>query len=612
MKRSEYLSVLARSLKLFFSLDREYPVCLVLHGILRAAVPYVPIYFSARLVDALYEGESLRTVIWYVALTVGLVFLLSLVKSLVSARITMASQAICRSQDWLHSQKAMELSYESIEDRDVELLRDRVKMETQTGYDLASVEAWIREGSYYGAQILIACFLLMPFFFVPEIPLFMKLLFLAGVLLTVTCSVLTSNQSQKFQNHYYESVVNANVLFTKYAQYTGDYACGKDIRLYGMADGLSAFYTGLNQKWSGAYQTMLLKVGAVKLADTVMSHILKFGTYMLLIDAALQGNISVGAIAMYVSSMLLMLSAISVLVLYVKMVFHNHRFLQRFFSYFDLPNEMYQGSLTVEKRDDNEYFIEFRDVSFRYPHSDTYALRHVNLKFKIGEKLAVVGMNGSGKTTFIKLMCRLYDPTEGEILLNGVDIRKYDYDEYLSLFSIVFQDFRLFAFPLAQNVAASSTYDAKRVERCLIRAGFGERLAAMPDGTGTYLYKDFDKGGVEISGGEAQKIALARALYKDAPFMILDEPTSALDPVSEYEVYSKFNQIAGDKTAIYISHRLASCRFCDEIAVFDHGEIIQQGTHSQLLAQEDGKYYELWHAQAQYYVKTPQDTAADG
>ena len=212
-------------------------------------------------------------------------------------------------------------------------------------------------------------------------------------------------------------------------------------------------------------------------------------------------------------------------------------------------------------------------------------------------------MNGSGKTTFIKLLCRLYDPTEGEILLNGIDIKKYNYEEYLSVFSVVFQDFKLFSYPLGENVAAKSVYDKAAVTRCLIDSGFKERLQSMPEWLDTYLYKDFCKQGVDISGGEAQKIALARALYKDAPFIILDEPTAALDPVAEAEVYSNFNKIVGDKTAIYISHRLSSCRFCDEIAVFDNGRIVQQGSHDKLVADETGKYHELWYSQAQYYNK---------
>lgn len=226
--------------------------------------------------------------------------------------------------------------------------------------------------------------------------------------------------------------------------------------------------------------------------------------------------------------------------------------------------------MTTEKRADRQYDVEFRDVSFRYPNAteDAWALRHINLKFKVGSRLAVVGMNGSGKTTFIKLLCRLYDPTEGQILLNGIDIRKYRYDEYMRIFAVVFQDFRLFALPLGQNVAAGAHYGSERVMDCLSKADFGDRLKTLPDGLDTPLYKELDKNGVEVSGGEAQKI-----------------------------------DIAGDKTAVYISHRLSSCKFCDDIAVFDHGAIVQYGTHDQLVADENGKYYELWHAQAQYYVK---------
>ena len=221
----------------------------------------------------------------------------------------------------------------------------------------------------------------------------------------------------------------------------------------------------------------------------------------------------------------------------------------------------------------------------------------------MGKLIAVWGSPGSGKTTFIKLLCRLYDPQEGQILLNGIDIRKYRYDDYMNIFSVVFQDFQLICQPLGANVAGSVEYDRERVRKALIDAGFGDRLASMEKGLDTMLYKDLSEDGVDVSGGEAQKIAIARALYKNAPFIILDEPTAALDPIAEAEIYSKFNDIAGDKTAIYISHRLSSCKFCDEIAVFQGGAVIQQGTHAELVADTTGKYHELWNAQAQYYTE---------
>ncbi len=290
---------------------------------------------------------------------------------------------------------------------------------------------------------------------------------------------------------------------------------------------------------------------------------------------ALKGVLSAGDIFLYAGSLAVFTNSFSIWVSILTQLAGNTKYLKAYFDFLDIPNKKYEGVLPVEKRDDDRYELEFCNVSFRYPGTEEYVLRNFSIHFQIGERLAVVGRNGSGKTTFIKLLCRLYDPTEGEILLNGIDIRKYDYQEYLSLFSVVFQDFKLTAFPLGQNVSASMDYDK--------------------DNT------DFDVDGVDISGGEAQKIAIARALYHDAPFEILDEPTAALDPLAEYDVYSKFDDLVGTKTAVYISHRLSSCQFCNDIIVIDKGSVVQHGSHEELAEDRQGLYYKLWNAQAQYY-----------
>lgn len=279
----------------------------------------------------------------------------------------------------------------------------------------------------------------------------------------------------------------------------------------------------------------------------------------------------------------------------------NWSYFNYHFRLMERENARRQGLLPVEKRVEKDYSFSVQDLSFRYPNVQEDSLRGLNLELQAGRKYAVVGLNGSGKTTFVKLLCAFYEVRSGRILLNGLDIQKLDSQEYLDLFSIVFQDFKLFALSIAQNVAASADYDADKVRDCLQKVGFSERLETLPQGIETYLYSDFDAEGYQISGGEAQKIALARALYKDAPIVILDEPTAALDPVSEYEIYTRFRELTEDKTTIYISHRLASCRFCDEIIVFDAGRIVQIGTHAELLAQEGGRYAELWWAQADYY-----------
>ena len=243
----------------------------------------------------------------------------------------------------------------------------------------------------------------------------------------------------------------------------------------------------------------------------------------------------------------------------------------------------------------------FLGVRYGRAYTESYALQNVNLKINNGEHLAVVGRNGSGKTTFIKLMCRLYDVTDGEILINGENIQAYTKESIINLYSVVFQDFKIFSVSLKDNVCASTALDTDRLYTCLENANIKERVERLPNKENTYLYKDLNKGGVEISGGEAQKLALARALYKDAPVVVLDEPTAALDPIAENEIYSRFNSFVQSKTAIYISHRLSSCVFCDTIAVFDHARLVESGTHTALLA-ADGQYAALWNAQAKYYV----------
>ncbi len=607
MKLREHIDISRRAVKLLHSLSRRYLICLILRSIVTAALPYVPIRFSARLIDALVAGAGAGTLSLYAGLTVGISALLGILGAWLRAQAAVGAEELNSTEEWRYAEKAMRLAYASVEDREVVLLRQRVKDESQTGYNVYYLTACIEGLVTDLTRLLASGALVASFFAMPAVSGWAKAAIACGVALNAVLTALVKKKSSGVRMDFYSGCVRFNALLGKLSQYLDHYTTGKDIRLYAM-DGPLAEYLDRDvlEHLYRREQSMRVRCARLDLLASLIHYALQLGVYLLLISAALAGGISVGSIAQYVSAIMLLLTAVSDAVGTVQLAAVNHTYLKRFFSYFDIPNPMYRGSLSVEKRDDNAYDIEFRNVSFRYPNTDAYALRHVSLKFRVGSRLAVVGMNGSGKTTFIKLLCRLYDPTEGVILLNGVDIRKYDYDEYLSVFSVVFQDFRLFAFPLGQNVAAGAEYDRGRAAACLREAGFGQRLDGMPEGLDTVLYQDFDPEGIEISGGEAQKIAIARALYKNAPFIVLDEPTAALDPVSEYEVYRKFNEISGGRTAIYISHRLASCRFCDEVLVFHEGAVVQRGTHAELLAADGGKYAELWHAQAQYYTEAEQ------
>lgn len=579
-----------------------------LYELINSVWPFISVWFTAQIINEISAQRRIKTVLVYVLGVVLINFICAVLKSMID-RVCHEKE----SQMWswfgkIFSDKQMSLDFVDLENAAIQHQRQEAEENLYMfGNGLAQL-VWGTSALVRASVNILASLVMTVSLFasksgnkVTDNPVWILI-----ILICITLGGLSNSKATIKENEVFMKWCRDTVWFNRVFMFLGrelymNPEKAKDVRIYGQ--NMIAEKVLDKLIWHDREnQTDIFRMSVYPAIAYIMIGLANAVCCLFVAAKALFGAFGVGSIVQYVAVLSRLGEGLQE-VMYIlsdNEVYCTH--LQKLFGYLDIPNNMYQGSLTIEKRDDNEYYVEFKDVSFQYPDTDTYVLRHVDLKFKIGEKLAVVGMNGSGKTTFIKLMCRLYDPTEGEILLNGVNIQKYDYDEYISIFSVVFQDFRLFSYSLGQNVSASVAYDSEKVRECLKKAGFEERLESMPNDLETFLYKDFDTDGVEISGGEAQKLALARALYKDAPFIILDEPTAALDPVSEYEVYSKFNEIAGDKTAIYISHRLASCRFCDKIAVFHAGEIVQKGTHEELLADHKGKYYELWNAQSQYYT----------
>lgn len=622
MGKREYihknLALIWRSLKYVHQVSPNYILWKILTNVFTAGSSYIGVYMSAAILNELTGNRDVSRLMFLVLLTVGLTIAASLLSRALGRYMNVRTFQFWQDFGMTLNSAVASFDYYAMEDPETHKKIDYYQeLLVEIGGGPGQLAQFIGSVTSHLTNIVMSVLILIEIaalgFFRDTSEWYLSWYVTLPAVLVITAITVyrirtAVKTTQKSQDAVEDNLVYTRIMKFYLKDYLSDYHTGKDIRLY---DEQNLIIENLRADIAAA-ENVMKRINRNSFRRT-MTNISSNEAVSLIVTVfvglrAISGLIGIGDVTKTVSGVSGLIRGLSGLASAFATMFVNNKCMEAFFAIIDTPNRMYQGTIPIEKRafcdgGDKEYEIEFRNVSFKYPASDVYALRNVSLKFRIGERLAVVGMNGSGKTTFIKLLCRLYDPTEGEILLNGIDIRKYNYEEYMSIFSVVFQDFKLFSFSLGQNVAANVDYDKTRVEECLNAAGFSERLREMPQGLETCLYKDFEEDGVEISGGEAQKIALARALYRDCPFIILDEPTAALDPVAEYEIYSRFNDIVGDKTAIYISHRLSSCRFCNDIAVFDNGQLVQRGSHEELVADEHGKYHGLWYAQAQYYTE---------
>jgi len=602
----EDVRIIARAVHIWMEICPRTLVYLLLSTVAWMAYPYFPLYMSARLINGITEGRGWEELVTLAAVTVFGVFALSIIIRLIDNRRDVWSNMLFQHHMLYLSDKQNRMQYEHMENSDVTLKQQEIFAHMNaTGSGLLKV-IWILPGLVgnisnliFSAALTISMFRTVPQAETEGILGFVNsagcmFVFVAYLALNAFISVKVTGTRTVREMAAWSKLAADNTLLTAYLYVWGDDVHISDLKSIVVDEFKKVSHPAYIKE---AEQVNIRFNTIAKLQDTALTALV----FLITAAKAFLGVFGVGSFVLYQGTVSRFAGAVSSLAQNIAALRENNQYLLKLYEYLDLPNTMYQGSLAVEKRDDIDYEIEFRDVSFRYPGTENWVLRHVNMKFRIGDKLAIVGENGSGKTTFIKLLCRLYDPTEGMILLNGIDITRYRYEEYLKLFSVVFQDYRLFELSLAANVSADFHYDRRKVEESLEQAGFGEKLRSLEKGVETIVGRSYDDSGLELSGGEGQKVAMARALYKDAPFMVLDEPTAALDPIAEAAVYERIHSMVANKTAVFISHRLSSCRFCDDIIVFDKGQIVQRGNHDALVDQE-GKYRALWNAQAQYYT----------
>lgn len=589
-------------------LEKHTIPAMLLNAVTKAVRPFINIYFTAKFVTMLSDGSPFKDLIIYICLALTLNFIFYFLNEFLNSYEDGLRSVLLDRESEKMARRLYKTEYEKLEDSE---FREIIHKHEEAGASRwARFPYFIWTTSVFISGLLtliIAIVMIFPLlktgfqttgnsFFEKPVFLITLIAVIAVMAVIMLLIAIKMNKSYLAANEEYATL---DRLFYSFIEIFGDYKTGKEIRLYKEQNLINHIATHkILNDGEKTLKQISMRTAKTSSVVAILGAVVSFGVYLFIGVKGLYGLFDIGNLVLYCGAFMQIISGVMQIANTLGKLVEILPLAKVYFTIIESEDDKTYGDKELNT---DKFTVEFRNVYFKYPGSNHYSLENINLKISNGEHLAVVGRNGSGKTTFIKLMCRLYDVTEGEILINGVNIKEYTKDSIVKLFSVVFQDFQMFSIPLCQNVASDENYDKDRLYSCLEQSDILARTEAMPQKEKTYLYKDVDKSGVEISGGEAQKLALARALYKDAPIVILDEPTAALDPLAENEIYSRFNSFTQNKTAIYISHRLSSCAFCDRIAVFDKANLVENGTHNQLIA-ENGKYAELWYAQAKYYT----------
>lgn len=570
--------------------DKCYIIWRILFQFVNSMIPVVATIMPKYIIDELMGAKDVKKLILYVGILVGYTLFATILSNFFSwDGFSRRCKVAAEFDSDLH-RRLSEADFERLEDPEFLDMQEKAKKFLYC--------------DWHGFGYLLDCAMtiigqLFTLIGIATIIATMDWKIVLVFIIFVILSAKIESSAKKKAMSLSQTIVNDQRNWSYYAKIFEDVNYGKEIHMNSMGKWLLSKERGFFEKVNSNIKQQndgYIKAGNWGAIFTFIQQLIAYGY---LLYCIIKGTISIGSFTMYIGAVTTFALALESLIETMTEIRAYDMYYDNLDEYLSTPVKLREG----KKKNivDGEFAIEFRNVSFCYPGSENYSLKNINITIKSGEKLSIVGENGAGKTTFVKLLTRLYDPTEGEILLNGTNIKEIDYEYYISIFSAVFQDYKLFCLPLKDNVALAQPADTSKIQSALERVGLQQKLKKLPKGIDTQIYKTFDETGFEPSGGEGQKIALARALYKDAPVIILDEPTAALDPRAEYEIYQQFNDIVHGKTAVYISHRLSSTRFCDVIAVLNRGKLTEYGSHDDLIKQ-DGLYKELFDMQAQFYV----------
>ena len=556
---------------------------------------YLEIYLPSLVVSEITNGQTLT----HSLLSIGIVMLLIMLGNIIVqalGHIRNSTLGIYRyKMTALVTRKQLSMFYQTYEQKEVRDLANRASNATQMWDGVQPLTDIVYNG--FGMLENLLGYILFGSVISFASPWLVPILTVAPIV-----NILSVKAYNKWEYAHRSKMTDLNQKLGHVEELPDDFAAAKDIRIYSMASWLRECYRDLSEQRAKWDRTTVKKSFLSRIADLVVILIRDGGAYALLIHMFYNGKIGIDEFVLYFAAISSFASWVGGIISCWNKANTVSLKLCDFRDFVDYPE--YDGSGIAKAADHMNTVpeIEFKNVSFRYDGAEQDTIHDLSLKIKSGEKLALVGLNGAGKTTLVKLLCGLYRPTSGEIFFNGIPLSDFKREDYYKLISPVFQEIRTAFFSLAETVSGKSTAetDLEKAETCMRQAGLGAKIDALPDGIHTKLNKKVHENGTELSGGEAQKLMLARALYKDAPLLILDEPTAALDPIAESKIYNEFNVMAKNKTSLFISHRLASTSFCDRIILLEKGSITEEGTHQELMA-ANGTYKGLFDIQSCWY-----------
>ena len=567
----------------------------ILSGILVCIINVVGMLTTPMILDLLESGKSIAIFMQTISLVIGLLIVLTGVKTYLHFYMSIPKISCRTGIIESIAEKFSITSFPNVEDEKFLKLQEKASSACNNN-SKATEDIWnkIEDLVRYSFSLLIYYVILT------------KLKWWI-LLLIIGTSVLEHTINRQIVQWQYNHRDEEATLFKRVMYFwrqSKDVGLGKDIRIFGMKSWLMDMFDDAIRAYEAFISRRERKYIWMNVLDLILSFLRNGVAYIYVAKLVVEGNLPASLFVLYIATignlteqMLGIMDTCNTMNRY-SMEINVVR------EYFDYKEQFrFEGGIKLPDAVDGKYEIELKNVSFRYPNNDTDTLHNINLRIAPGEKVAVVGLNGAGKTTLIRIISGFYDPTEGEVLLNGINIKEFNRREYYRLFSAVFQEFSILDATINDNITLEDdATNSERVWEVISKAGLEVKVKNLPDGLNTIIGKKIYENGVLLSGGEEQRLILARALYKDAPILLLDEPTAALDPIAENDIYHKYNSMTNGKTSVFISHRLASTRFCDRILLLDNGRIIEEGTHDSLIL-SDGEYAKLFYVQKKYYQK---------